>query len=89
MGINNCGGKSMSKFDKGCVNYLIVPYELQIAFPSDMVICDLCPMCRTENSGTRFRCNETGEILPYHNKGTGMRCPLPIPEKEAEPDDDS
>ena len=69
----------MPRFDHGCINYVVVTYTLRIAFPEGMVICDICPFCHTENSGTRFRCTETGEILPYHNKGTGMRCPLDLP----------
>jgi len=69
---------------KGCTEYVSCDYTLHIGFPEDMVICDLCPFCHTENSGTRFRCLETGEILPYHNKGTGLRCPLPIETKRDE-----
>ena len=53
-------------------------------FPEGMVTCDLCPFCHTENSGTRFRCTESGEILPFHNKGTGARCPLDLPNNEKE-----
>ena len=67
-----------SKYERGCVKYVCAEYTKQIAFPEDMVICDLCPFCHTENSGTRFRCLETGEILPFHNKDIGLRCPLPI-----------
>ena len=66
------------KFNVGCMEYVRVTYPLEISFPTKMVICDLCPFCHTENSGTRFRCVETGEILPYHNKITGLRCPLGI-----------
>lgn len=67
-----------------CTEYVRVEYPLEIAFPADMVICDLCPFCHTENSGTRFRCVETGEILPYHNKITGMRCPLGLTQTTTE-----
>ena len=63
-------------YDRGCISYLTMDYVMRISFPSEMVICDLCPFCHTENSGTRFRCTETGEILPYHNKDIGLRCPL-------------
>ena len=68
----------MARYDRGCVKYTTVEYTMQISFPEDMVICDLCPFCHTENSGTRFRCTETSEILPFHNKDTGLRCPLNI-----------
>ena len=64
-----------------CLEYVKVTYPLEISFPTDMVVCDICPFCHTENSGTRFRCTETGEILPYHNAITGLRCPLDLPEK--------
>ena len=65
-------------YERGCTEYVVTEYPMRIAFPKKMVICDICPFCHTENSGTRFRCTETGEILPYHNKGIGLRCPLPI-----------
>ena len=77
----------MAKYDRGCVQYVECDYLQHIAFPADKVVCDLCPFCHTENSGTRFRCLETGEILPYHNVDYGRRCPLPIEkniEKESE-----
>ena len=76
------------RFDRGCINYVTCDYPMRISFPEDMVICDLCPFCHTENSGTRFRCVETGEILPYHNKDTGLRCPLPIDIRKGEYEDD-
>ena len=65
-------------YERGCVEYVTCIYPLKIGFPKEKVICDLCPFCHTENSGTRFRCLETGEILPYHNYDTGLRCPLPL-----------
>lgn len=71
-----------------CLEYVKVTYPLEISFPADMVICDICPFCHTENSGTRFRCTETGEILPYHNAITGMRCPLELPNKRTETEED-
>ena len=49
-----------------------------VAFPADMVICDVCEFCRTENNGTRFRCLLNSRILPYHNRCIGRDCPLPI-----------
>ena len=78
------------KFDRSCIEYVTCEYPMRIGFPADMVVCDLCPFCHTENSGTRFRCVETGEILPYHNKDTGLRCPLPIerPTNGGEDNDD-
>lgn len=79
------------KFDRGCVEYAYADYTMRISFPQDMVICDLCPFCHTENSGTRFRCVETGEILPYHNRDYGLKCPLNIQnmKKMEEPEDES
>ena len=68
----------MRRFDRGCVDYVSCVYEKTVGFPRDMIVCDLCTFCHTENSGTRFRCTETGEILPYHNKCIGWKCPLPI-----------
>ena len=68
----------MAKYDRSTISYLNIVYPLEINFPTDKVVCDLCPLCHTENSGTRFRCTETGEILPYHNKCIGWKCPLPI-----------
>ena len=58
------------------MEYTTVVYPLRVSFPKGMEICDICPFCHTENSGTRFRCTETGEILPFHNKDYGLRCPL-------------
>ena len=71
-------------YERGCVQYVTVEFPMRISFPETMIVCDLCPFCHTENSGTRFRCTETGEILPYHNKDTGLRCPLPIPRENIE-----
>ena len=78
------------RYERGCINYVTIEYPMRIAFPENMVICDICPFCHTENSGTRFRCTETGEILPFHNHDTGRRCPLGIqpPQTEAPEDDD-
>ena len=61
-----------------CLEYVKTVYPLEISFPAGMVRCDICPFCHSENSGTRFRCVETGEILPFFNKTTGLRCPLDI-----------
>jgi len=62
-----------------CLEYVSVSYPMEIHFPADQVVCKICPFCHSENSGTRFRCVETGEILPYFDKITGLRCPLNIP----------
>lgn len=67
-----------------CLEYVHVSYPLEIHFPVDQVACRLCPFCHSENSGTRFRCVETGEILPYFDKITGLRCPLDLPAKRPE-----
>ena len=74
----------MARYERGCVRYAVAEYTMRVAFPEDMVVCDICPFCHTENSGTRFRCTETGEILPYHNKDIGLRCPLPIKKQSVE-----
>lgn len=60
-----------------CLKYITVPVTVNISFPEDMVICDICDFCRTENSGSRYRCMLNAKILPYHNKGIGRDCPLP------------
>ena len=69
----------MAKYDRSVQKYVTVEHTMTINFPEGKVFCDLCPFCHTENSGTRFRCTETGEILPFHNVDYGLRCPLPIP----------
>lgn len=64
-----------------CYDYVRVTHTFEIAFPADSVCCDWCEFCHSENSGTRFRCYLTGEILPWHNGMTGERCPLDLPKK--------
>ena len=71
--------KPDSHYGNGCLSYVKVIHPLEIAFPADRVVCDWCEFCHSENSGTRFRCYLTGEILPYHNAATGARCPLDLP----------
>lgn len=61
-----------------CTQYVTVPVTVEVSFPADMVICDICDFCRAENNGTRFRCLLTSKILPYHNKTIGLHCPLGI-----------
>ena len=73
-----------TKYDRSVQRYTTIEYPLTISFPEGKEICDLCPFCHTENSGTRFRCVQTGEILPFHNVDYGLRCPLPIPTKQIE-----
>jgi len=60
-----------------CLKYVTIPVTINVSFPEDMVICDICDFCRTENSGSRYRCMLNAKILPYHNKGIGIDCPLP------------
>ena len=62
----------------GCTRYIRVPVTIEVCFPEDMVICDICDFCRTENSGSRYRCMLNSRILPYHNKTIGEDCPLGI-----------
>ena len=64
------------------IEYVTARMVYRIAFPPDKVCCDICDFCRTENAGTRFRCTVTAEILPFHNKTTGIRCPLQFDEEE-------
>ena len=66
----------MNRRLNGCTVYTTASYVYTASFPEGNVCCDLCDFCRSENAGTRFRCSATGEILPYHNKSTGLRCPL-------------
>ena len=68
--------KSSSHIGTGCMDYVTVTFPLRVCFPADEVICDLCEFCHSENSGTRFRCYLTGEILPFHGSCLGQRCPL-------------
>lgn len=63
------------------LEYIRVPVTVEVCFPKDMVICDICEFCRTENSGSRFRCMLNSRILPYHNKTIGEDCPLGINQK--------
>ncbi len=62
-----------------CLEYVTTQITLDVGFPKDQVICDLCDFCRSENAGTRFRCILTSEILATHNKTIGRRCPLDLP----------
>lgn len=78
----------MAKYDRSTISYVTVPYEMVVNFPADKVICDYCPFCKAENAGTRFRCMETGEILFFHNVDYGLKCPLPIPKRKIESEDD-
>lgn len=63
---------------EGCLEYVTCDFTVHIAFPAKKVCCQFCEFCHSENGGSRFRCNVTGEILPYYNQGLGMNCPLPI-----------
>ena len=78
----------MAKYDRGMVEYITCEYQMTVNFPADKVICDYCPFCKAENAGTRFRCMETGEILFFHNVDYGRRCPLPIPTRKIESEDE-
>ncbi len=62
-----------------CLEYVTTQITLDVGFPTDQVVCDLCDFCRSENAGTRFRCIRTSEILAAHNKTIGRRCPLDLP----------
>lgn len=72
-----------------CTSYIRIPVTVEVCFPEDMVICDICDFCRTENSGTRFRCLLNSRILPYHNKTIGEDCPLGINQKPTEIEEDN
>ena len=69
----------MAGIKNGCTKYITTELTIEVGFPEDQVICDLCDFCRSENAGTRFRCILTAEILAFHNKGIGRRCPLNLP----------
>ena len=71
-----------------CTRYITVPVTVEVSFPEDMVICDVCDFCRTENSGSRYRCMLNAKILPYHNKCIGQFCPLPIKNNSTEIDEE-
>lgn len=68
-----------SKTGGVCLEYVTTQITLEIGFPKDQIVCDLCDFCRSENAGTRFRCTLTSEILAAHNKTIGRRCPLDLP----------
>ena len=68
----------------GCTEYITGVMVYSASFPNGQVICDMCDFCRSENAGTRFRCSQTGELLPYHNKDIGLRCPLDFTHNEKE-----
>ena len=78
----------MAKYDRATMRYVTVEYPLTINFPEGKVICDLCPLCKAENAGTRFRCLLTSEILPFHNVDYGLNCPLPIPTRKIESEEE-
>jgi hypothetical protein len=68
----------MARAKKVCTEYISCDVTVQVHFPRDMLICDICDFCRAENNGTRFRCLLNSRILPYHNSVIGFDCPLPI-----------
>lgn len=74
----------MPTIKSGCIEYVTAKLALEVSFPKDQVICDLCNFCRSENAGTRFRCSLTAEILAFHNKAIGQRCPLELPKTNNE-----
>ena len=76
----------MAKSRTQCMEYVRCTVEVEIAFPKDQVICDLCEFCRTENYGSRCRCLLNSKILPYHSTGIGIDCPLPIREQLDKPE---
>lgn len=63
---------------KGCTDYITCDVTIQVSFPKDMVVCDLCEFCKPENYGSRYRCQLNSKVLPYHSSGIGIDCPLPI-----------
>lgn len=71
----------------GCTEYVVGRLIYEAAFPEGRVCCDFCDFCRSENAGTRFRCSMTAEILPFHNKSIGLRCPLTIDQNKKENDE--
>lgn len=73
----------------GCTEYLTAEVTVLVSFPADMVICDICDFCRTENSGSRFRCLLNSKILPYHNKTIGEYCPLELKNKMNEEENEN
>ncbi len=66
-----------------CLEYDSYEIVIRIHFPKGKACCDWCEFNHSENNGTRFRCNLTGELLPYHREGVGMKCPLPINQNTA------
>ena len=77
--MHSIGGTNMASIKNGCTKYITTELTIEVGFPEDQVVCDLCDFCRSENAGTRFRCILTAEILAFHNKGIGRRCPLDLP----------
>lgn len=78
----------MPRIKNGCTEYITTQLTIDVSFPKDQVICDLCNFCRSENAGTRFRCSLTAEILAFHNVTIGRSCPLDLKiEREDIPND--
>ena len=69
-----------------CLEYVTCDVTIQVGFPKDMVICDICPFCKPENYGSRYRCELNSKILPYHSSTIGIDCPLPIKNQLDPPD---
>ena len=46
----------MKRTKHECLEYITCDVTIQVGFPKDMVVCDLCEFCRPENYGSRYRC---------------------------------
>lgn len=77
----------MKRTKHECLEYITCDVTIQVGFPKDMVICDLCEFCRPENYGSRYRCLLNSKILPYHATGIGIDCPLPIRDQLETPEE--
>lgn len=52
--------------------------HFECSFPNGKLSCNCCDFCRSENSGQRCRCMQTGEILYAPTLDIGRKCPLKI-----------
>lgn len=62
----------MGRFDKGVSYYTRM--WIPVGFPEDAVCCRYCPVMRAIDSGSRYMCMATGQIL-YNVDTKPEDCP--------------
>lgn len=62
----------MGRFDKGVSYYTRM--WIPVGFPEDAICCRYCPVMRAIDSGSRYMCMATGQIL-YNVDTKPEDCP--------------